>query len=564
MESRPVGQKVKHIVVLMLENRSFDHMLGALPGVDGVLDAQGHARTDLFNLVDPTNPHSQRYTPQLGAIFVTPPDQHTGDQGQYGGPAHTFPAATEQLFGVPTVTVAGKNTTPYRGGAPATSPAANAGFVKNFVTEIGKSKAGVTPETVQEVMQTFTAEQLPAIYTLAKLFCVCDRWFSEIPGPTEPNRLFIHTATSTGLTYNPWDKDPIDAPTIYDRINAQGKDWAFYSYDICDATSFRSLQGQPNSRLKFDRFLADAKNGKLPFFSFLCPRYVNSPEGRASSQHAPDDVRFGDKLIADVYQAVRGGPGWESTLLIVTYDEHGGYFDHVPPPVIEAPDDAVSPNPFMLTKGGFNKGNYTFDFTRLGFRVPAVLVSPWIKAGTVDKTEYRHTSILRFIGDLLDSPPLTRRDATARSFASVLSLAAPRADCPATVPFAKLPAEDMAAIMAAPPTAKQQETVLRETANLPGSPRASSDVPRSFATNADLHRYAKQRLQRAEWAWNGEHRGASFTIDQDAKGGWSWHLLDANGQMLASSATSYPDHDAAAQALERTRFLSHMLDNPTP
>src|SRR5262245_21728907 len=124
-----LANKVKHIVVLMLENRSLDHMLGALPGIDGVLNAQGQVRGDLFNLVDPAKPSSAKLTPQLGAIFVTPPDQLSGAQGQYGGPQHTFNAASEQLFGVQTVTVDGQVTSPYHGGAPATTPTTNGGFV---------------------------------------------------------------------------------------------------------------------------------------------------------------------------------------------------------------------------------------------------------------------------------------------------------------------------------------------------------------------------------------------------------------------------------------------------
>jgi phospholipase C len=556
-----VAKKVKYIVVLMLENRSFDHMLGALPGVEGVLDAHGNVRGDLFNLTDPAQPSSTKYAPQLGAIFVTPPDQLTGDHQQYGGPAHTFPAAAEQLFGVQTVINNGAQTTPFHGGAAATTPTANSGFVKSFIAELKKTSAGAAPANVAEVMQIFTPEQLPAIHTLAKTYCVCDLWFSEIPGPTEPNRLFAHAATSTGLTYNPWDHDPIAAPTIYDRIGAAGKDWAFYRYDITDASSFKALAPKPQSRRQFAQFLTDAKNGTLPFYSFLCPRYSNAPEGRASSQHAPDDVRFGDKLIADVYAALRNGKDWESTLLIITYDEHGGYFDHVPPPAVEPPDDAVSPNPYMLSQHGFNKGNYVFDFTRLGFRVPAVLVSPWIKAGTIDKTEYRHTSILRFIGDLLGTPPLTKRDQTAKSFAAVLALAAPRTDCPLTVPSAALPEENMAAIMAAAPTAKQKESVLRQTANLPGSPRLRSDQLPPIATNAELHQYCLQRLQRADWAWSGNYKQASLQISQDAQG-WNWRLVDSSGVTLASAPQAYADRAAVEQALERVRFLFHMLDNP--
>jgi phospholipase C len=574
------ASQIEHIVVLMLENRSFDHMLGTLAGVEGVLDASGNVRDDLFNLEDPTVPTSDRFSPKVGARFAVPPDEV---KGPYGGPSHSYPGATQQLFGVQTVTIDDTETTPYQGGAPATTPPENAGFVQSFIGELSGAMGGSgaldaarkaaaqanAEDPLQEVMEVFTTDQLPAIHTLAQEFCVCDHWFSELPGPTEPNRLFTHAGTATGLTYNPWKLDIQEVPTIYDRIEAVGKSWAFYSFDLIDASNYASLRDRPQATYTFVQFTADASSGKLPFYSFLCPRYTNAPDGRANSQHAPDDVRYGDALIADVYSAVRGSPLWESTLLIVTYDEHGGYFDGVTPPTVEAPDDNVSPNAFMIGLAGQSSANsylttpnYTFDFTRLGFRVPAVLVSPWIKAGTVDSTPYRHTSILRFVGDLLGTPPLTKRDANAASFASALSLTAARTDCPATVPAPALPQEDPAAVMAAPPTAKQEEVARRLTVNLPGHPDTGRPTTRPFPTNASLHRYVEQRRRRAEWAREGDYTKAAFEIVADTAGAYRWRLLDSNGEEIAVAATSSPDPSAAETALERVRFLSQMLGDP--
>jgi phospholipase C len=579
MTSQNLAAKIRHIVVLMLENRSFDHILGALRGAEGVLDAGGRIRSDLFNLTNPLQPGSKRYTPKLGAIFVTPEEQRTHKgQETFGGPSHSFPSGVQQLFGVKTVNREGEVTTPFHGGSPVTSPASNSGFVLSFAEELKQTmgadrlaaaqQAGQDP--VEEVMQVFTPDQLPAIYTLAQEFCVCDHWFSELPGPTEPNRLFTHAATSTGLTYNPWNLDPITVPTIYDRISQAGKDWTFYAYDLNDSTNFAALLPQPQANLKFAQFFTDAVQGKLPFYSFLCPRYNASAAGRPSSQHAPDDIRFGDKLIADVYQAVRNGPDWETTLLIITYDEHGGYFDHVPPPAVAPPDNFVSPNAFMQHQAQNNpqKSGYLvkpenrFDFSRLGFRVPAVLVSPWIPAGTVDSTEYRHTSMLRLVGDLLGTAPLTKRDATAKSFGPVLSLPSPRGDCPASVSFAELPADNPGAVLAAAPTPIQEEVARRYTTHLAGHPETGSVTQRTFATNADLSRYVEMRLQRAEWARNGTEKGASFSVVEVQPGQWQWRLCDARGEVLASSPKSYSDAIAAGQALEQVRFLSHMLDEP--
>lgn len=577
MPDSALASKVQHIVVLMLENRSFDHLLGALPGVDGVLDANGEVRADIFNLATPADPSSKRYSPGLGSVFATPTDQISKG---YGGPSHSFTSATEQLFSVQTVGSGAAETTPYHGGAPTTSPPTNSGFVLSFIGELtqdmGAAKLaaaqaaaanGQGEDPVQEIMDVFTPDQLPAISSLAQQFAVCDRWFSELPGPTEPNRLFVHAGTSTGLTYNPWAYDMLDTPTIYDRITAAGKDWAFYAYDLTDAANFSALAKLPNSDYPFEQFWSDAAAGKLPFYSFLCPRYSTSGDAQANSQHAPLDVRFGDKLIADVYQAVRNSPHWPNILLIITYDEHGGYFDHVTPPAVVPPDGAVSPNAFMqheatqYKKTYLTEPDYTFDFTRLGFRVPAVLVSPFIAKGTIDSTAYRHTSILRFVEDLLGQPPLTQRDATATSFAGLLSLAVARQDCPQTVPSPTLPVDDPELDLA-PPTQKQVELVNRYTANLPGHPDQGKPVSTPLNTNAKLVKYVQQRRQRARWARAGDYKDATFELYQDAKKRWRWRLREGSGDIVATSPDSWKTKDAAEKALERVRFLSHMLGEP--
>ena len=451
---------IKHVVVLMLENRSFDHMLGTVPGVEGVLDAKGELRDDLVNYAVPTDASSTAYRPKLGSVFFTPTNQEV-HSGEYGGPSHSFTAASEQRFGAST-DVSGE-TSPYYGAVVQTMPEGQpVGFVSSLrralETDFGRhgttlaaQQASLARDPVEEVMEVFTADQLPAIHALAREFCVCDHWFSEVPGPTEPNRLFTHTATSSGLTYNPWSYDPLDAPTIYERIDAAApaQTWAMYGFDLLDSSNFSRLRDKPQAKRTFVEFRSDAEAGELPFYSFLCPRYVDAPEGLANSQHPPQDVRYGDALIAEVYKLLRNGPGWNQTLLILTYDEHGGYYDHVLPPPVEPPDASVSPNAFMQTQASkyhdsyLTQPDYTFRFDRLGFRVPTVLVSPLIPRGTVAKTPYRHTSILRFIADLLGTEPLTHRDANATSFAPLLSLDSPRVDCPSSVPSAALPKIDL-------------------------------------------------------------------------------------------------------------------------
>ena len=579
--SADLGGRIQHVVLLMLENRSFDHLVGTLPGVDGVLDDHGQPRTDLVNYADPSDPTSKRYGVILGAQAVTPKNEWT--DGGYGGPSHTYYAASEQLFGVKDVKLDdGSETAPYYGTPPKMYPPdLPVGFIKSFAAELwGAYKDNGTSleaeqeaaakegreDPVNEVMEVFTADQLPAIHTLATEFCVCDRWFSEVPGPTEPNRLFTHAGTSTGLTYNPWGLDPIGAPTIYERLDAAGRSWGMYGFDLYDATNFSALADRPEGLKTFDDFVADVNSGELPFYSFICPRYADAGLERANSQHAPYDVRYGDKLIADVYNTLRASGLWEGTLLIITYDEHGGYYDHVIPPSAPRPDSSASPNAYMQAKaesnpdryGYLTEGRYIFDFDHLGFRVPAVLVSPLIPRGTIDHTDYRHTSVLRFLADLVGTEPLTERDRTANSFASVLSLPAPRPDCPPSVPSAALPAPDPE-LMLRPPPAKQVESVRRYTSLLQGHPDSGQATARQFKTRGELASYIQDRNRRARWHRTQSQRGARFEVYEDASQRWRWRLREGSGDITVASTDSYDSREAVDEALERARFLGHVL-----
>ncbi len=574
--------EIEHVVVLMLENRSFDHMLGSLPGVEGVVSSEGNPRTDLVNHVDPTDPSSPAYSPKLGAQFATPKSQQTAG-GRYGGPSHSFPAATEQRFGTQTVEVSGSPTSPYNGAAPHTTPACNSGFVASFVKELERTYRGNgtsleeqqrkaqeagEADPVEEVMEVFTADQLPAIHALAQEFCVCDHWHSEVPGPTEPNRLFMHAATSDGLTYNPWQFDVLSIPTIYDRIDAAGRDWAMYGFDLFDSSNFDSLKGRPNAKRTWQEFLLHASGGELPFYSFICPRYADAKEGRANSQHAPHDVRYGDQLIADVYRALRNSPLWNKLLLVVTYDEHGGFYDHVEPPKAVKPDPAVSPNAFMREEARryhrtyLTSPSYDFDFEQLGFRVPTILASPWIERGTVDSTTYSHTSILRFLEESLKLSPLSARDAAAASFAPRLSRTHARTDCPLELPGPALPASDPELYMQEPPSPKQEEWARRYTTKLSGHSDTGMRTERCFPTNESLSRYIELRNRCDAWACGEDWKAARFEVHPDVKGHWRWRLRDGSGDILAASTDAYADREQAIRALERARFLAHQLGDP--
>ena len=338
-------------------------------------------------------------------------------------------------------------------------------------------------------MASFSPEQLPVINGLAKQFCVCDQWFSEVPGPTEPNRLFMHAATSLGFVHNPWEY-AMNARTIYDDIDEHGKlTWATYYYDLADTTNFVGLKDKTDKIRHFDQFATDlAKPATFPNYVFLCPRYSDSPEGFANSQHAPYDVRYGEHWIADVYEALRNSPVWNDTLLIITYDEHGGFYDHVAPPTdnILPPDPNASPTPYdkqkyvyMFNDKGQPKLQYVFNFNRLGCRVPAVLVSPWLAAGQVEKRRLQHTSVLATVRKMwgLRAQPLTAREGQAATFDDLFShLGAPRQDCPTKLQRPPLPATSLSAALDQPLSPAQRE-VFAQVNHLDGHEDSGKPAP---------------------------------------------------------------------------------------
>ena len=406
--------RIQHVVVLMLENRSFDHIFGYRTGVNGLKGGE-------FNLPKPSAPESAdnpAYRVSNGAPYAVPVGE---------GPGHSFNAANEQLCGS-------------AAGPSASAPATNNGFVSSYQNELvlADKVKNATPAEIRVVMESFTAAMLPSINALADNFVLCDNWYSEVPGPTQPNRLYMHAASSFGYTHNVWG-NKFDARTIYNSLQDAGKTWATYDFDQNEVLEFTQVSSQTaNFKLFLNDFAADVKSGTLPNYSFIVPRFF-SKEQPANAQHAPDDVRYGDNLVADVYDALRSNPAvWNRSVLIVTYDEHGGFYDHVVPPAkgVANPDGINSPPP-----GDTASWVPKFAFDRLGMRVPAVIVSPWVATGVVDSTAYQHTSVLATLKNLFGlSAFLTKRDAQARPFDGLFQKAAKaRTDTPATLPRAPLP-----------------------------------------------------------------------------------------------------------------------------
>jgi phospholipase C len=261
-----------------------------------------------------------------------------------------------------------------------------------------------------------------------------------VPGPTHPNRLYVHAGTSAGYAHNVW-KLSFNLLTIYELLQQNNKTWATYAFDDNEVLQFSRLQRFENCFRHFDpQFLADCDSGELPNYSFIVPRFNSSSRHQVNSQHAPHDVRYGDLLIAEVYGAMRSNPAlWEKSALIVTYDEHGGFPDHVAPPAAPNPDGIDSPRPddHGRTAAGALP---VFHFDRLGLRVPALVVSPWVAKGKVYSQPLRHTSILKTVRERFGiTRALSRREDAAASIAAIFDQRAARTDCPAALPRIEVP-----------------------------------------------------------------------------------------------------------------------------
>jgi phospholipase C len=376
---------LKHIVVLMMENRSFDHMLGALkakdPRIDGLTGNE-------------TNPDT------TGAqICVKPAAQYQSQL--FPDPGHHYPDVDTQLFD-------GNHA-----GAPNMQ-----GFIKAYF----KQRQDVNHS--HNIMNYFTPEQLPVLTTLARKYAVFNSWFSSIPGPTLCNRAFAHFGTSfgnAGMGIN-YLNEPIQS--IYERMLHAGHTAKVYYFDQPSSTLALTflLKDQPQLFGTFDQFKTACASGDLPQYSFVEPNYTDHGSFLASDQHPDHDVQSGEDFIGTVYNLIRANQQlWESTALLIVYDEHGGIYDHVPPPAL----DSASPD-------GYTDKETGFKFDRLGVRVPAILVSPWIPEATViDGRVFEHASIPATVTDFFVGEydgKRTARERAASTFHDVLTLEAPRKD----------------------------------------------------------------------------------------------------------------------------------------
>lgn len=372
---------IQHVVVLILENHSFDQMLGCFRAVYPDLDG-----------VDPVRPGQN--ADDQGNVFR---QAETRERQMILDPHHEVDHVAVQLHDN------------------------NGGFVKDFA----RSFPAATDQQKQFIMGYYPLDFLPALHALAREFTICDQWFSSLPGPTWPNRFFALTGTSNGRVNMPEDgKHTVDLrgwfeqdqTTIFDRLSERAIHWKVYFHDI-PQTSVLMHQRLPENAARYfyiAQFHADARGlaDDFPQFCLIEPDFMGADE---NDDHPPHDIMKAQKLVADVYNSLRANDElWRSTLLVIFYDEHGGFYDHVVPPRAEPPDN--------------NQQEYTFD--QLGLRVPALLVSPWAKRGVVH-TQFDHTSVLKYLIDKWGLGPLGDRTAAANSIGAALDVrGAPRTNTP--------------------------------------------------------------------------------------------------------------------------------------
>ncbi len=430
-----------HIVVVMFENRSFDNLLGRLYEPGEVPSFEGVTGRDFSNPVpgwamDTGQGTAPRIVPYRTAVGMNAPSPDPGEEYQH---------VNTQLFGIIEPpgnrgVVADRMVPPYNAPpSPGQRPTMD-GFVADYISAF-TAEMGRPPvfEEYAQIMTGYAPPQLPVTSALARGFAVFDHWFCEVPSQTFPNRSFFHAASSSGFVVNmsPADSFPVHntAETIFERLEAKGLTWRVY----CDPPSHLSLTGVIHARrlgerfatnfFTTDRFLEDAAGGQLPAYSFIEPNLLYGHNDMHPAFDAlfpgvdldpPSSLLGGEALLATIYEAVRSasapsGSNAYNTLLMVCFDEHGGTFDHVPPPAAVPPDPAAPAR------------QMGFRFDRSGVRVPAIAVSAWIPGKTVINEEYRHTSVIRTLRERWQlGVPLTARDGAARDLAPVLSLDSPR------------------------------------------------------------------------------------------------------------------------------------------
>jgi phospholipase C len=365
---------IEHIVVIMQENRSFDHYFGHLPG---------HGQDDVD--VPP-------------ASTVNPVGADAGADAGTSAP----------WFHEPAYCVAD---TDHGWGAShgQWNDGKNDGFA--LTNRIAADPTG------SRALGYYDQTDIPFYYSLASNFAISDRYFCSVLGPTYPNRLYLYAGTSFGIvTTDPNTIAPPGVPNLFRSMTEQNVDWKEYKSQIAATlilADFATEPAQASHYVDISEFAKDAAAGTLPAVSFLDPIFIEKPWVE-DDEHPPADIQLGEHWVYEQVQALIHSPEWKSSALFITYDEHGGLYDHVSPPAACAPDD--TPPRLNPELGGFD---------RLGFRVPLMVVSPYAKRHFVSHVVHSHTSLLRFIESKFGLPALTNRDANSDALFDLFDFEAP-------------------------------------------------------------------------------------------------------------------------------------------
>ncbi len=350
--------EIDHIVVVMQENHSFDNYLGMLGRGDGfTLDRRGRPMN--------TNPD-----PSGGYVRAF----HETDTAQAGNVTQSWNASHLQYAG-------------------------------------GRNDGFIGPESSNAwAMSYYTGEEIPFYYSLARTFPLCDRYFCSVLAQTYPNRRFLLAATAFGLIATDVHSVNEIPPngTIFDRLDAHGISWASYATNVSQLYVISDIVKKNPGKIKsIDQFHADARSGSLPAVSYVDPNILTGTE------ESPQDVALGEHFVSTVVESLLNGKAWDRTFFVWTYDEHGGYYDHVPPPPAIPPDDIAPVLTAADQPGGYD---------RYGFRVPTVVMSPYSRPHHVSHTVYDHTSVLKTIERKWNLPAMTYRDANAHDLIDCLDL----------------------------------------------------------------------------------------------------------------------------------------------
>ncbi len=399
--------EITSIIVVMMENHTYDSILGLLPRGDGfVLGLDGKPTA--------SNPWPEDST-------FPPP----------------FRDAQVRAFPMPTPCQVDAH--PFN-----TWEAGHVSYARGRMSGFVKSQSGPVS------MGYYDASTLPFVNSLADTFPVCDRFFSSVLAQTYPNRRYLMGGTSLGLLNDVLNRDRPPNGTVFEALNAHGIPWRNYYSDLPSSliwTYLANVPGITSNLVHINQFFADASAGALPAFSLVDPNFGTS------SEENPQDVQFGDQFLAQVVTAVMASPQWHSTLLVWTYDEGGGYYDHVPPPRAVKPDNVAPVLAPTDPPGSFN---------RYGFRVPSGVVSPFARPDYVSSVVHDHTSILKLVETKWNLPALTYRDARADNLLDCIDLVHPPAFLtPPTLAAAIDPNSDGGCLTTGPGTIPPPASVMR-------------------------------------------------------------------------------------------------------